>query len=377
MRRRWVTAIGMLSAALVVGAPATADTSACPRIGAIRWDAWFGDKGVPGQAVQKSLGPRRWRDRLPTCAKVIDEQRVQIACDGAAQMKEEIRLAAEARVAFWAFVSYPDSSPMSLGLQSYLRAANRELISFALLTELDKWGDSNSYRPKIERFARLLREPTYLHTTDGRPVLFLGFVTDAAIQQRFGGIEGLRRVLDEFRALTSADGSASPFVVLLSSDLKRAPDWMRTLGLDALSSYAIADNESVAAPYSKLAAMAESFWDAVEQRALPLVPIVMSGWDRRPRVQNPVPWERGQYSEEQMQRWFHRPTPKELQAHAEAALRRSRKHPDGPGLVLAYAWNEFDEGGWLAPTRGDGRSRLDAMRSAVDSVCSGPLIPPR
>ena len=41
-----------------------------PLVGAIRWDAWHGDLGVPGQAVQKSLGPARYHFRLPWFAKV-------------------------------------------------------------------------------------------------------------------------------------------------------------------------------------------------------------------------------------------------------------------------------------------------------------------
>jgi hypothetical protein len=33
--------------------------------------------------------------------------------------------------------------------------------------------------------------------------------------------------------------------------------------------------------------------------------------------------------------------------------------------VLIYAWNEFDEGGWLAPTLTEGTARLDTMRSVL------------
>jgi len=36
-----------------------------------------------------------------------------------------------------------------------------------------------------------------------------------------------------------------------------------------------------------------------------------------------------------------------------------------PNAVLIYAWNEFDEGGWLAPTLGDGTARLDAIAKVL------------
>jgi hypothetical protein len=31
-------------------------------------------------------------------------------------------------------------------------------------------------------------------------------------------------------------------------------------------------------------------------------------------------------------------------------------------MLLIYAWNEFGEGGIVAPTRGDGRIKLEAIR---------------
>jgi len=30
-----------------------------------------------------------------------------------------------------------------------------------------------------------------------------------------------------------------------------------------------------------------------------------------------------------------------------------------------YAWNEFDEGGWICPTLGNNTSRLDAIRKIL------------
>ena len=33
--------------------------------------------------------------------------------------------------------------------------------------------------------------------------------------------------------------------------------------------------------------------------------------------------------------------------------------------VLIYAWNEYDEGGWIAPMLDDGTARLDAIRAVL------------
>lgn len=375
MRAGAIALAGLLCLALAGCAtpgPSGGDAPGCPTLGAIRWDAWFGDSGVPGRAVERSLGPSRWHHRLPECATVRDDGRVVIACDSPQQMAREIDQAADAGLGFWAFVTYAESDPMSRGLQTYLAASNRQRIRFALLTELSQWGDRASYRPVLQRFAQLMREETYLRTPEGRPVLFLGFVSDAEIQRRFGSLEGLAQVIAEFRALVMAAGASRPFIVLLSPEPARAQGWSQALATDAVGAYVVADNTAVAAPYAALAAHASAYWAAIRDRGLPLVPTVMSGWDRRPRVQNPVPWERGTPSEQQMSWYYEPPTRDELQQHALAALTLARADARAGGLALAYAWNEFDEGGWLAPTRGSGAERLQAIRDAVNRACERP-----
>jgi hypothetical protein len=294
---------------------------------------------------------------------------VAIDCDSVEQMEREIDQAGFAGLDYWAFVAYPEADPMSRGLANYLAASNRERVRFALLTELDKWGDSKTYRPMLLRLARLMREPTYLTNRHGRPVLFLGFVSDEVIDARFGSLAGLAAILTEFRQTVESSGLPTPFIVLLSSDPAKAEVWMRGLALNALSAYVVADNTAVAAPYSRLVGRVEDYWRAVHRRGLPLVPLVMTGWDRRPRVQTPVPWERGTYTDVQMTWYYHRPDAAELTAHATAAIELARRDERAGGLALVYAWNEFDEGGWLAPTRGEGTLRLAAIRRAIAAAC--------
>lgn len=360
---------GRALAAGMLFAVAAQSMAACPSLGVIRWDAWFGAKGVPGMAVEKSLGPSRWHDRLPVCGDIVAPDSVRIACDSPDQMAQEIDLAAAAGVGFWAFVTYPDDDPMSLGLRTYLRAANRQKLGFALITELSRWGDARSHGTHADRFVRLMREPGYQRTPDGRPVLFLGFVTAALLDQRFGGAAGLRRVIDDLRTRARAAGLAEPYVVLLEADLGRAGALVTAAGFDAVSAYALSDGSVKQGTYAQLTTHVEAYWSRAARAGLSLVPPAMTGWDRRPRVLNPVPWERGAFSEDQLQHYFGRPTGAELTAHLAAALKLAAG-PSAPArMALVYAWNEFDEGGWLAPTRGDGIGRLDAVRRAIADAC--------
>lgn len=351
-----------------------AQAGSCPAVGAIRWDAWFGDKGLPGRAVEKSLGPARWHGRLPTCATVLSTDQVKISCDSAAQMSLEIDQAAAAGLSYWAFVAYPDDDPMSDGLKTYLRNAGKPKIGFALISEMDKWGDRQRYPAVIERYVGLMSDPQYQRTAHKRPLFYLGFISDVALDSRFGGRQGFARAVAEFRALAIRKGAGDPYIVLLDGNVERGKSFIHDLGLDAISAYAVSDAAVQDGDFRQLAALAAAFWTRASRANLALVPPVMTGWDRRPRVQTPVPWESGTHGDEQMQRYFKPPSDSELEAHLAAAMRfvaHDAKSTE-PNAVLVYAWNEFDEGGWLAPTQGDGNRRLDAVRKAVSAVCAMP-----
>jgi hypothetical protein len=355
--------------ALLVG-PVRAD---CPAVGAIRWDAWFGEKGTPGKAVEKSLGPSRWHERLPECAKVVAPDQVRIACDSPEQMQREMRDAAESGIDFWAFVTYSPEDPMNNGLAAYLASKDQTGPRFALITEFDRWAGASLYKTVTDRYIRLMTDPRYQRTPDGRPLFFLGFVSEAAITKRFGSTQGFADAVTSFRTRAQAAGLPNPYIVLLDGNVDRGLAWINAFGLDGISAYFITDGRVRHGTFAQLSALSQRYWAQAADKGLAVVPPVMTGWDRRPRVQNPVPWEKGSYSEEQMERYFAAPTPDELRAQLRAAIDfASKPTTDKPGAnaVLIYAWNEFDEGGWLAPTGAGDRSRLQAVKRAIPTSCA-------
>ena len=94
-----------------------------------------------------------------------------------------------------------------------------------------------------------------------------------------------------------------------------------------------------------------------------MVPLATAGWDPRPRIETPTPWH--DYGSAA---YYHAPpTPQELAQHLQAALDWLKAHPQTAvaNAVLIYAWNEFDEGGWLATTLAEGAARLDAIQGVL------------
>lgn len=335
-----------------------------PLVGAIRWDAWHGKQGSPGLAVERALGPAKWHYRLPFFAQVVGENAVSI--DGASQeiMDREIGYAADAGLDYWAFGGYDPDNAMTIGLRSYISSAKKNRIRFCLWTQIGHWGTRANYRERLRYFANLMAMETYQKVLDGRPLLYFGFITDASIQS-WGSAAELRAVVDELRGLVKESGAGNPYIVILEFNPARGHMLREALGADAISAYAAQGGEA-GAPYSALAAYAQRFWERQKATGSEVVPVVMAGWDRRPRVEHPVPWEK-QEPGVGIEKYYESPTPAELAGHLERSLLWIQDNPAAcpAKAALIYAWNENDEGGWLTPTLCDGNVRLDAVRGIL------------
>lgn len=350
--------ISILAGALIA-LPALAQ-SGRPVVGAIRWDAWHGDKSPVGKAVETSLGPEPWHYRLPFFADVLSNSSVHI--NGASQnvMDREIQYASGAGLDYWAFVTYEPDSAMSLSLRYYLSSQHRQDIRFCLITGQGNWGSRGNHAPNIARFVQLARESSYLKVQGNRPLVYIGFIEDGDNRAEF------REVLDEFRKSAMEAGSGNPYIAIMDFSPVRAKQLADDLGADAISCYAPHSDEK-GAPYSALAAFAERFWDSSRGTGAQVIPTVMSGWDRRPRVEHPVPWEKYQKPGAGIEKYYQAPQPDELASHLQHALDWTRGHPKSTSAnaILIYAWNENDEGGWLVPTLSEGDARLLAIKRVL------------
>ena len=95
-------------------------------------------------------------------------------------------------------------------------------------------------------------------------------------------------------------------------------------------------------------------------REQPHIPCLSAGWGRRPWEEGPNPKCCG-YRRDR--------TPAAFGQFLQSAIDWMDQHPEQTTkerLVLVYAWNEFGEGGYIAPTRGDPDGLyLKALRSVI------------
>lgn len=174
----------------------------------------------------------------------------------------------------------------------------------------------------------------------------------------------------DFRLLLSAakKQGVNPYCVYMGWNPSKDYEEVKDRGFEAVSAYAMGGGQ---ATYTELVEATETrYWKDAARAGVPYVPLVNTGWDKNPRKDHPVSWEKGQpYHQQKV--FPSRAKPEEIAAHLRRSLTFAREHAEicKAGTVIIYAWNEYDEGGWVAPTRGeDGspdRSRLDAIREVL------------
>lgn len=315
------------------------------RVGAIRWDAWYADDSYAPE-VTRTLSEPRFNARLPFFAEKLGEGDFRI--DGRLSMAREIDYAADAGVDYFAFLTYPTGKGLEKGLDLFLSAPNRRRMHFALI--LHDSMKPEEWPKNLGRWIAMLSDDGYLMHGD-RPIVFVYGNARHAFPREW---------MEEFRHAAEVVGKRPYFVSASGGE--------RLAGTDAVSAYAHVMRRK--STYGELVRENnEAKWFAPLARGDEIVPHVTAGWDKTPRQVNPVFWERNLYYHKQ-KGFADAPTPDELAAHLASAVRFVVEHPAAcpSGCILIYAWNEFDEGGWICPTwtpRGPDASRLDAIRRVL------------
>ena len=325
-------------------------------VGAIRWDAWSGG-GVTEQ-VERTLAPEKHRFRLPWFAQVDAAGRARIDASAAGVMEQEIAYARQAGLDYWAFLTYPEGDAMSSALARYLASPKRSDLGFCLILHQTLSVPATQWPLERDRVVRLIQEPGY-QKVRGRPLVYAFDLemADATVRKRF----------EELRAVAKAGGREPYFVYMgwrPSADHKAHAGE----GFAAVSAYAHPGVEPVFSKYVE--AFERHAWEDARRQSVPYVPLVTTGWDKRPRQDHPVSWEKN--AGYLVQKSFPATaTAEEIAAHLGRALAFAKANPGvcAANTVIIYAWNEHDEGGWLCPTwTPSGRpdtSRIEALAKVL------------
>jgi hypothetical protein len=333
------------------------------RIGAIRWDAWYALGSDLTNAVTADLTPPQFQDRLPFWATVSGGT---VVIDGGHQavIDAEIAQAASAGLDFWAFLGHAPGTPERTAFDLYLTSGQRSRIGFCLIESMSDLWFGDAPQPSFAACAAATAEAGYVRVLGSRPLLFILDSGDADIALRYGSWAGLGVALHQLRGAVAAAAGTPPYLVLLCPDIDRAASLALLVPFDAIGAYAAPPAPNGPAPYSALRSWLVNWWDAAAA-AGPIVPPLMAGWAPSPRAVTPNALLGEQNSP--VPDLIARATPADLAAHVAEGLAWMAANPGvAPAQIgLLYAWNEFDEGGWVCPTYVAGTPAGDATRIAA------------
>lgn len=350
----------------------------CPTFGAIRWDAQYCDtRGEPCYEEEKALSPQHWQFRAPLHSRLTDSKTLQFNATEAS-FDQEIRVAHAAGLGYWAYLAYGRDGKLDLahsmmqGLKYHRRSGIADQMSYCLIATLDTLGRANGFDEATKRIHDLFSDHNYQRTKDGRPLLFLYYL-DALLPSYWNGsLAELGKSMSHLRNQTTSSGDKNPYIVLLHTPATTAETVRKQIGADAISAYGINFGPNRSGTYPELQRHVEHYWeDELAQTAGSVVPTVMVGWDSRPRKETPPAYDKRDYTRIDKSAHVAIATPSEFSFACRQASRFMSSHPDRCPyqIALVYSWNEYSEGGALAPTLGDPSASMLRTASEVLEAC--------
>jgi len=319
------------------------------RIGAYYFDGWAGTDRFLDMFVTKRM-LAEFPDREPIWGWRDDSLQV---------MERQIDLAADHGLAFFAFCWYWHDNgraineqaikddPKHTGLELFLKARNNRRLKFCLLVANHGGFEirgTESWKQAADFWMPYLKHPQYL-TVDGKPLVII-FNPDGGDQAGFAYLqEAARRAGLPGVAIAACAGGPAEMGYTHATHYNIVPD------------YPAGSQEH---GYAELAEAQARAWGGTREQ--PYLPEVIAGWDARP-------WRGPQGQGKEQDAYFPDRTPEQFAASLREAIAWMEAHPDqttAERTILVYAWNEFGEGGYIAPTKGDPEGRyLKAVQSVL------------
>lgn len=310
-------------------------------IGAIRWDAWVGDNHPVGLEVEQTLSNPKYHNRLPFYSHG-ENNLIKIRCTSEEIIKREIEYAHSYGIDYFAFCWYPHNSGLDIARKIFLSIKQTKVKWCPIL------GTNPFNKDDADWLIQEFKNDNYLKI-DNRPVIYL-----------FDINESLLEIVNYIR---SNSEHYEPYFIGLVWNKEQAALANKPFNLDAISQYATPGQNNL--DYAYLSKQERDKWQ--EYLSInKVIPWVTTGWDKRPRFENPVSWEECQNFN---QEYISFPTMDELGYQVESAISFADKNTSD--LILIYAWNEFDEGGFIEPTLKDGKinlEKLEVIKEVIDKM---------
>lgn len=310
-------------------------------------------------------GEDDWRARYPNRVPILGEYNTQETMD------KEIVAAADHGVDFFIMLWYfqhpgkwaePHSRHLNRAVEHFQKSPHAHRMKFMfelcnhppfLVTTDEEWEACRA------AMVEAMLHPSYLRV-DGRPVLKI-HGGGAFVEQQNRDLDQCRRRLQEIRDAVEAAGGGVPLIGcgVGCAEPIGTEHWAAKL-FDFTATYMdVPPLEQIGDdyPHEKLASFIRDGRARHKTDAVPYMPFMAANW-------NPRPWPdpRAYFAFPTKEAWT-----RELQRmRDDLRARPALGLPGADGKTVKaftiYAWNEFGEGGIVAPTRGEGYMKLEAIK---------------
>lgn len=308
------------------------------RVGVVNWDCSLPSGTFFGFHQTRTLSPRKYRTWTPFYADILGDDKIDYHERDVAEYDRELQYAIDAGIDYFAFVFYPREEALRASgcADGAWEGYVYELNSARLLYESSKLknkigmaliiGASDHHESDYEEIARLMQEP-YYEKIDGRPIIYL-------FSAKREYVDGVRRAVEKA-------GGAKPLFFTMNSE------GLNSDYVDGVSSYAC--GKSGIDNYGDLVEAAIGNNEGKADSGMLTVPIFPMGWNPSPRIDIPSPWVNYKNTN-----YAPPASVSELlrggERFAEWYSEKKAKSENFTNHILVFAWNEFEEGGWICPT---------------------------
>lgn len=372
--------LGSILAAMVIqcgvavaeGVPAERATGDEALVGVNYFAGWWKELPNKWHGQGWNINQPDWRPEYPERVPLLGEYNDQ------ATMDREIEAAARHGVDFFTILWYYPKpggretrhAPfLNRGLETFIASPKADRMSFFIeycnSPNFSAVGDEE-WAACITPWVEAMKHPSYLRV-DGRLVFKVHGVTEF-LKANDQDLELCRQRLDTLRQAVRDAGLGEMIIGVGISGLTPSlgAKWPPAALFDFTATYMCVpkvEEREAEHPYATLAAQARTTLGNRVKDPLPWMPYLAAGWNPRPWTYPKAP--------PHYQRFFTFPTREEFTGELQALKEAMAEHPslglprkDGTmqKAFSIYAWNEFGEGGIVAPTKGSGTMMLEAIR---------------
>ncbi len=313
------------------------------RIGAINWDASLPSSTYFGGYTLKNLGNDAHRTRLPFFTKE-KQGKFEISYRTQAEYDKELMYAIEGGIDFFAFCWYPDGDTSERTvwhdnemyndlLQHYpeLNYARKLYQSSKLNSRIGMCAimfSFNAYSPyDIDELIKAMQQD-YYEKVDGRPLVLI-----------FGGYQAdFIRIIKQ----QAKEVGLVPYIAFIDNGGRgnKTVDYSEADAVTAYACCAEAENFDQLTAYCN-----KNNVDRLGYKKA-VIPMLSMGWNPTPRIDSPSPWV--SYPEAT---YADKPNEEEIKTAFRTVDEFIKNNKQAnTDCVIVFAWNEFEEGGYLCPT---------------------------